>query len=192
VQDDEAAKHIHSQFIQMALQLVDGRLDSSQYEDSCRQLLGMHKSLLCLPSDHFIPACHAHPTELWCLYNCQHLCPLHLLAPMPFTILGTSAHAYLSAEGVSDLVLFMAALHCCFNGISQAEAEAILLSSLAPRSRHFSCTCMPLPNSCNYSVPAAEHFVSLWVSMLMLHKLTVSRLHGCRHQQLSLFDWLTN
>ncbi len=42
VQDDEAAKQIHSQFMQMALQLVDGRLDSSQYEDSCRQLLGMH------------------------------------------------------------------------------------------------------------------------------------------------------
>ncbi len=43
VQDDEAAKQIHSQFMQMALQLVDGRLDSSQYEDSCRQLLGMHR-----------------------------------------------------------------------------------------------------------------------------------------------------
>ena len=42
VQDDEAAKQIHSQFMQMALQLVDGRLDSSQYEDSCRQLLGVH------------------------------------------------------------------------------------------------------------------------------------------------------
>ena len=27
--------------MQMALQLVDGRLDSSQYEDSVRQLLGI-------------------------------------------------------------------------------------------------------------------------------------------------------
>ena len=41
VQDDDVAKRIHGQFMQMALQLVDGRLDSSQYEDSCRQLLGM-------------------------------------------------------------------------------------------------------------------------------------------------------
>lgn len=40
-QDDDAAKRIHGEFMQMALQLVDGRLDSSQYEDSCRQLLGM-------------------------------------------------------------------------------------------------------------------------------------------------------
>ena len=48
VQDDEAAKQIHSQFMQMALQLVDGRLDSSQYEDSCRQLLGVHPPLLWL------------------------------------------------------------------------------------------------------------------------------------------------
>ena len=44
VQDDEAAKQIHAQFTQMALQLVDGRLDSSQYEDSCRQLLGIYTS----------------------------------------------------------------------------------------------------------------------------------------------------
>ena len=48
VQDDEAAKQIHSQFMQMALQLVDGRLDSSQYEDSCRQLLGVYLPLLWL------------------------------------------------------------------------------------------------------------------------------------------------
>lgn len=47
VQDDDAAKRIHGEFMQMALQLVDGRLDSSQYEDSCRQLLGM---LLSIPS----------------------------------------------------------------------------------------------------------------------------------------------
>ena len=40
VQDDEAAKRIHGQFMQMAMQLIDGRMDSSQYEDSCRQLLG--------------------------------------------------------------------------------------------------------------------------------------------------------
>ncbi|DBA68064.1 TPA: hypothetical protein ACH3X2_014084 [Trebouxia sp. C0005] len=46
VQDDEAAKQIHSQFMQMALQLVDGRLDSSQYEDSCRQLLGTNSYVL--------------------------------------------------------------------------------------------------------------------------------------------------
>ena len=39
-QDDEAAQRIHAQFMQMAMQLIDGRMDSSQYEDSCRQLLG--------------------------------------------------------------------------------------------------------------------------------------------------------
>lgn len=44
VQDDEAAKRIHGQFMQMAMQLIDGRMDSSQYEDSCRQLLGIDRS----------------------------------------------------------------------------------------------------------------------------------------------------
>lgn len=47
-QDDEAAKRIHGQFMQMAMQLIDGRMDSSQYEDSCRQLLGT-KPYLQLP-----------------------------------------------------------------------------------------------------------------------------------------------
>ena len=47
VQDDDAAKQIHGIFMQMALQLVDGRLDSSQYEDSCRQLLGASPSSKC-------------------------------------------------------------------------------------------------------------------------------------------------
>lgn len=46
VQDDDAAKRIHGEFMQMALQLVDGRLDSSQYEDSCRQLLGTNSYVL--------------------------------------------------------------------------------------------------------------------------------------------------
>ena len=44
MQDDEAAKRIHGQFMQMAMQLIDGRMDSSQYEDSCRQLLGIDSS----------------------------------------------------------------------------------------------------------------------------------------------------
>lgn len=53
VQDDEAAKRIHGQFMQMAMQLIDGRMDSSQYEDSCRQLLGTdcnHCVLMCILS----------------------------------------------------------------------------------------------------------------------------------------------
>lgn len=53
VQDDEAAKRIHGQFMQMAMQLIDGRMDSSQYEDSCRQLLGIdckHCVLICILS----------------------------------------------------------------------------------------------------------------------------------------------
>ena len=38
--DDDKAKKLHQEFMQMVLKLIDGRLDSSQYEDSCRALLG--------------------------------------------------------------------------------------------------------------------------------------------------------
>ena len=85
VQDDEAAKQIHSQFMQMALQLVDGRLDSSQYEDSCRQLLGMHHSLHCMPHDAAVRSLH---TCLSCK-SFQDLVPAQLSAAMPCTLVGT-------------------------------------------------------------------------------------------------------
>lgn len=92
MQDDEAAKQIHSQFMQMALQLVDGRLDSSQYEDSCRQLLGMHSSLLCLPH-------HAAITSLHTCLSCKSFHSLgrpQLSVPMRFTLVGTHAlHMFL-------------------------------------------------------------------------------------------------
>lgn len=62
-QDDDAAKRIHGEFMQMALQLVDGRLDSSQYEDSCRQLLG-----ICCP-----------PADCFGLCKLNHSCSVHML-----------------------------------------------------------------------------------------------------------------
>jgi len=93
VQDDEAAKQIHSQFMQMALQLVDGRLDSSQYEDSCRQLLGIHCCLLCRPHR---AAIRSLQTCLSCKSFCSLVCP-QLSAPMPFELVATHAlHKFLA------------------------------------------------------------------------------------------------
>lgn len=44
--DDDKAKKLHQEFMQMVLKLIDGRLDSSQYEDSCRALLGETRAFL--------------------------------------------------------------------------------------------------------------------------------------------------
>ena len=80
VQDDDQAQRIHGEFMQMALQLVDGRLDSSQYEDSCRQLLGMASCfpylVCCLHSLHGITRQHICLTPACCRYSSS-TCQLH-------------------------------------------------------------------------------------------------------------------
>ena len=135
MQDDEAAKQIHSQFMQMALQLVDGRLDSSQYEDSCRQLLGVHH---CLRQDFAASCCHqtspylrvvycAHPSKIWCLHSCQHLCPLHLWARMPFISSWDLCACILVSKGSGQgWSLFQQRQYC----------SAHVLSTCAQHSRH--------------------------------------------------------
>lgn len=37
----QSAEKVHNDFLSLVFQLVDGRLDSSSYEDLCRSLLGM-------------------------------------------------------------------------------------------------------------------------------------------------------
>ena len=51
--------------MQMAMQLIDGRMDSSQYEDSCRQLLGQDAVLLYSCSNAYpnSPACENSTTS---------------------------------------------------------------------------------------------------------------------------------
>ena len=91
-------------------------------------------------------------------------------------------------RGWPGLVLFLAASHCCFNSISQAEAEAILLSLSAAGIlyMHLHAITQPL----QLLTPCSSTLVVLWMAMLTLHKLTVSQLHKCRHQQLCLFQMI--
>ena len=158
MQDDEAAKQIHSQFMQMALQLVDGRLDSSQYEDSCRQLLGMHHSLLCMPHDAAVRSLH---TCLSCNFF-QDLVPaqlstpmhVHLWAPVLFEILDTFADAYLPAEGVARPGLVSGSVTLLLQQYLSSRSRGN--TALTQRSRH---TLHAL--TCHYPTPAITHSLQL-------------------------------